>query len=222
MSNKTRPASRPVRKRPEPVRGASGLPIWVPVAVLGAVVLAIVIGIVASSQSSDDDSLAFAQVDYIGDRLPPQPDPGVSDGAVGLTAASVRGFDTDGTERRFENGDPRAVMFVAHWCPHCQAELEAIAAWEAAGNAFPSGVEIQTIATWSDRARPNYPPGEWLADNAWTHPTIVDNEDFLLASSFGLGGTPMWIFIEADGTIAARTGSLTPDQLAAQMTALQA
>jgi len=30
----------------------------------------------------------------------------------------------------------------------------------------------------------------------------------------------MWVFVNADGTIAARTGALSPDQLAAQMQAL--
>lgn len=219
MSNRTRP--RPAaRQRPE--SSSRGLPPWLPFLILGAVAVVILIGVVAASQSDGDagDSLAFGDVAYVGDPLPDQVAPGAVDDAIGMTAPVLRGFDPDSVEQRFENGAPRVVFYLAHWCSHCQEELDAINAWLDAGNSFPEGVEIQTVATWTDAARPNFPPGEWLADNRWDHPTIVDDEAFTLAEQSGLQGTPMIIFVGADGTIVDRSGSITPDDLAARMQAL--
>lgn len=217
MSNRTRQRPNP-RSRPEPE--AKRLPIWVPLGIIAVVALVVVIGVVAASQSDDEgDSLAFGQVEYIGDPLPPRPQAG-ADPAVGMTAPVLRGFSPDSVQLRFDNGAPRAIAYLAHWCGACQAELDGLNAWLAAGNSLPEGVAVQAVATWTDRARPNFPPGEWLADNDWDHPTIVDDEDTTLANLSGLSGTPMWIFVGADGTIVNRSGSLPPDQLAAQMQAL--
>lgn len=219
MSKKSRP--RPTRSRPAPKNEpASRLPLWVPIGIIGLVVAVVVIGIVASSQSDDgDDAFAYSEVGFVGTALAPQPQSG-SDPAIGTTAGAARGSDPEGINVEFVNGSPRALMFVAHWCSHCQAEFDAMNAWEVEGNEFPSGVEIQTIATWTDPARPNYPPGAWLAENGMDGPTILDDRDFTLAQAFGLAGTPMWIFVDADGRIVDRTGSLPPAELSDRMAAL--
>ena len=218
MSN--RPRRRPPpRGRPAPSSG--GLPPWLPIAILAGVVLVVAIGFIAASQSEDSDSVAFGEVEYLGVPLPPQPEL-AADPAVGQTVGIARGFTPDEELITFANGTPRALVFVAHWCGHCQEEIDAVNEWLAAGNSFPADVPIQVIATWTDSSRPNYPPGDWLADNDWTYPTIVDDREFTLARTFGLGGTPMWIFIDADGTVVERTGSLAPADLAARLEALAA
>jgi cytochrome c biogenesis protein CcmG/thiol:disulfide interchange protein DsbE len=236
MSNRTRPTKSGTSARPAAAPGSKGgLPIWVPLGILAAVAVAIVVA-VALSGGGDDDTvvgsddedlggvsldLAFGEVEVVGDPLPPLPQSGV-DPAVGITAPGVRGFGPDSVEQVFVNGQPRAVMFVAHWCPHCQDELNEINAFIDGGGTLPSGVEIQTIATWSDEGRENFPPGEWLADNNWHHRTIVDDEAFTLAGSLGLAGTPMWIFIDGDGTIIERTGSLPVAELVSRLESLAA
>lgn len=213
----TRPRS---RRRPTPSQG--GLPPWLPIAIIGVVVLVIAVAVIAASQGDDgDDPFAFGDVEYDGASLPLRPATG-ADPAIGMTIGTVSGSDTTGTAIEFANGSPRALMLLAHWCSHCQDELDALNAWLAAGNEFPAGVEIQVIATWSDPARPNFPPGDWLADNDWDHPTIVDDRAFTLATELGLSGTPMWIFVAADGTILERAGALSAEQLAARLAALAA
>lgn len=247
MSNRTRPTKSAGRTRPTPAAGQDkkGLPIWIPIGIMAAVVLVIVIALVASGgddgpdtvagddagasgDASSDDAgsgvsrdLAFGQVQVSGDPLPPRP-PSGDDPAVGMTAPGIRGFGPDSVEQVFANGAPRAIAVMAHWCGHCQNELDSINAYLDGGGTFPSDVEIQTIATWSDSGRDNFPPGEWLADNNWDHRTIVDDEDSTLAVAFGLSGTPMWVFVDADGTVVDRAGALDPADLAARMAALTA
>jgi thiol-disulfide isomerase/thioredoxin len=245
MSNRTRPTKSAGRAGPAPAAGQDkkGLPIWIPIGIVAAVVLVIVIALVASGgddepdtvagddagasgDSSSDDTgvsldLAFGQVQVSGDPLPPRP-PSGDDPAIGMTAPGIRGFGPDSVEQVFANGAPRAIALMAHWCGHCQNELDSINAYLDGGGTFPSDVEIQTIATWSDSGRDNFPPGEWLADNNWDHRTIVDDEDSTLAVAFGLSGTPMWVFVDADGTVVERTGALDPADLAARMAALAA
>lgn len=213
MSNRQRPKG---RSRPAPANG--GLPPWLPIAIIGAVVLVIAIGFIAASQS-DDDPFAFGEVQYAGEPLPTRPAAG-ADPAVGMTIGEARGSTPAGDPVTFGNGRARALMFVAHWCGHCQSEIDAVNAWLETGNTLPDAVPIQVIATWTDRSRPNYPPGDWLDENGWDFPTMVDDTDFTLANTFGLTGTPMWIFVDADGTVVDRTGSLTPAALVARLEAL--
>lgn len=216
----TRTRSSRGRRRPTP--SPRGLPPWLPIAIIGAVVLVVAIVVIAASQGDDEgDPFAFGEVEYDGAALPLRPSTG-ADPAVGMTIGTVSGTDTNGEAAEFANGAPRALMLLAHWCGHCQDELDALNSWLADGNEFPDGVEIQVIATWSDSARPNFPPGDWLADNDWDHPTVVDDRDFTLAANLGLAGTPMWIFVDADGTVLERAGALSPEQLAARLTALAA
>lgn len=237
MSNRVRPTKSTSggRTRPEPSsadRGRGRLPIWLPITILVAVVVVIAVVVVASGDDDDagtatsagdgaSSDLAFAEVEFIGEPLPPQPQAG-ADAAIGLVAPTVRGFGPDGVERIFGNGEPRAIMVVAHWCGACQAELDELNAFLAEGGAFPDGVDIQVVSTWTDPGRANYPPGEWLADNQWNHPTIVDDEDFTLAAGLGLQGTPMWIFVDAGGTVVDRTGALPGADLVSRMDALLA
>ena len=68
----------------------------------------------------------FAPVQVVGEALesmPPQipvtePD---NDPAIGEIAPDVTGTSFDGSPVTITaDGTPRAIMFVAHWCPHCR------------------------------------------------------------------------------------------------------
>ena len=52
-------------------------------------------------------------------------------------------------------------MFLAHWCPHCQAEVPRIVTLAKAG-AF-DGLDVASVATGTSSQYPNYPPSAWLA-----------------------------------------------------------
>jgi thiol-disulfide isomerase/thioredoxin len=127
-----------------------------------------------------------------------------ADPAVGMPAPEVHGSSFDGTPVAIANdGRPKVVLFIAHWCPHCQREVPLIQDWVDSG-AVPEGVDLVSVATFIDPARPNYPPDAWLQREGWTVPVIVDPTTSV-ANAYGLNAFPYWVFIGPDGTVRART-----------------
>jgi thiol-disulfide isomerase/thioredoxin len=135
------------------------------------------------------------------------------DPAVGLPAPEVRGADFSGKQVAIANdGRPKVILFIAHWCPHCQREVPLIQAWVNAGG-VPSGVDLISVATSIDSSRPNYPPDAWLAREGWTVPVIADPTNSV-AGAYGLPAFPYGVFVGPDGYVRARAvGELTIDSL---------
>ena len=135
------------------------------------------------------------------------------DPAVGMPAPEVRGADFSGKQVAIANdGRPKVILFIAHWCPHCQREVPLIRAWVNAGG-VPSGVDLISVATSIDPSRPNYPPDAWLAREGWTVPVIADPTNSV-AGAYGLPAFPYWVFVGPDGNVRARAvGELTVDNL---------
>jgi len=126
------------------------------------------------------------------------------DPAVGLAIPTVEGTNFTGQPVSIANdGKPKVVMFLAHWCVHCQSEVPMIQAWLNEGSA-PDGVELISVATGIDQSLPNYPPDEWLAREGWTVPVIVDPTGST-AEAYGLSAYPFFVFVNADGTVKGRT-----------------
>jgi cytochrome c biogenesis protein CcmG/thiol:disulfide interchange protein DsbE len=126
-----------------------------------------------------------------------------ADPAVGMPAPEVRGSGFDGAPVAIEHdGRPKVVLFVAHWCPHCQREVPVVQAWVDSG-AVPEGVDLISVATSIDPARPNYPPDAWFQREGWTVPVVVDPMNSV-ANAYGLSAFPYWVFIGPDGTVKAR------------------
>ena len=57
-------------------------------------------------------------------------------------------------------GKPQVVVFVAHWCPHCQAEVPRLV--DLAKQGVFDGVDVTAVATGTNSDAPNYPPSAWL------------------------------------------------------------
>ena len=136
-----------------------------------------------------------------------------NDDAVGRPAPEVDGQSFDGNPVRITaDGRPKLIVFLAHWCPHCQREVPVVQAWiDAKG--MPARIDLVSVATAIDPNRPNYPPDAWLAREHWSVPVIVD-ADNQVATRYGLTAFPFWVAVAADGTVAQRlTGELTPEQL---------
>lgn len=142
--------------------------------------------------------------------LPLFEDP-ADDLAVGMTIPTVAGTDLQGAPLTIGAGDGKAkvILFVAHWCPHCQAEIPKLAEHFEA-NGLPDDVEIVGISTRVDADRPNYPPSSWLEDESWTVPTLKDSEDSLAFLTFGAGSFPYFVAVDADGKVVARTSGELP------------
>ena len=133
-----------------------------------------------------------------------------ADAALGLTVPTVDGRDFSGDVVSIENdGRPKVIVFLAHWCPHCQAEVPAVQQY-LDSNGVPEGVDFISVATSINDERPNYPPDAWLDREGWTAPVIVD-PDGAVASAFGLSAFPYYVFVRDDFTVDVRiTGEIDP------------
>jgi thiol-disulfide isomerase/thioredoxin len=136
-----------------------------------------------------------------------------TDPAVGMAIPSLTGTGFDGEELEIAaDGTAKIVLFVAHWCPHCQREIPRLAE-HLADQPLPDDVELITVSTSVKPGTENYPPEEWLASEDWTFPVIADDEAGTAATTFGLSAFPYFVAVDADGTVVARaSGELTTDQ----------
>lgn len=133
-----------------------------------------------------------------GSLLPVFADPS-ADTAVGLTIPTV----TAAGGSIALDGRAKILVFLAHWCSHCQAEVPVVQDWLDAGG-LPEDVDAISVSTSIDPNRPNYPPEDWLAREGWTPPVIVDPMG-AVADAYGLSAFPYFVFVHADGTVGART-----------------
>ena len=135
------------------------------------------------------------------------------DEAVGMTIPTVDGADFGGAPVSIAlDGRPKVLLFLAHWCSHCQAEVPVMQDWADGGSA-PDDVDIISIATAIDPAYPNYPPDAWLESEGWTFPVIVD-EPGTVATAYGLTAFPFWVFVDGEGRVTGRmTGELAMNDL---------
>ncbi len=184
--------------------------------IVGGIAILLVVAVVLTRGGSDDggaDVGETAAVEVSGNPLPYLDDP-ATDPAIGSAAPEISGVDFDGNAVAITNdGKAKMIMFVAHWCGVCQSEVPEVVEW-LTGDPLPEEVDLYLVSTGVDEARPNYPPSEWLDEEVWDAPTILDSDNFAAAAAFGLPAYPYWVFVAADGTIAGRvTGGLGADVL---------
>lgn len=193
---------------------------WLGIA-FGAIALALVSAILFTggeeglSDSERIDRVAGSP-EISGESLPPLG--GGTDAAVGQQAPRVVGADIDGNEVAFGGDGPTAVLFLAHWCPHCQAEVPRVQQWLDSGGGV-EGVEIVSVATSFDPARGNWPPQDWLGEENWTQPVLYDDTQSSVLAAFGAGAFPFWVFLDDDGNVVQRvSGELDIPTLEALLT----
>ena len=111
-----------------------------------------------------------------------------------------------------QDGRPKLILFVAHWCPHCQREVPLVLGWLNAN--APKGFDVYAISTGVDKAKGNYPPLAWLTKEKWSVPTLADSEKSDAAQAAGLTGYPFFVAVDKKGNVVARaSGELTVDAL---------
>lgn len=140
-----------------------------------------------------------------------------TDPAIGMAAPAVAGTTYAGESIEIVpgQGGPMMVVFLAHWCPHCNAEIPVLNEWRDSG-AIPADLRVVGVSTSVTDQRPNFPPAQWLADRAWTWPALADDETSSALAAYGGTGFPYFVVIGADGTVRARNaGELPIDQLTA-------
>jgi thiol-disulfide isomerase/thioredoxin len=165
-------------------------------------------------------------VEVRGSALPPlgQGTAPEDDPALGMAAPVLIGTDFDGRPVRIDaaSDGPTMAVFLAHWCPHCNAEVPRINDLRDDGR-FPAGLDIVGVSTALNPGRPNYPPSEWFETMDWTYPVLVDGVDmgrgtFIAADAFGVDGFPFVALIDSAGEITARwSGESEPDEIIARI-----
>jgi thiol-disulfide isomerase/thioredoxin len=158
--------------------------------------------IVAALSAESGSVQAYGEVAVAGETLPrfeALPDP-----AVGMIAPTVTGE----TVSVIPGGTPTIVLFLAHWCPHCQVEVVRLTHWVEA-NGMPQGLQLIGVATSSTPAQGNFPPSVWLEREEFPFPVIYDDEESTAAAAYGLMAFPYWVVLDSDGRVVKRfTGEL--------------
>ena len=151
-----------------------------------------------------------------GATLPALPDSG-PDPAVGKTApmlTSERPGDVVTVEPG-EGDGPLMLVFLAHWCPHCQAELPVLT--DLAEDGAFDGVRTVAVLTSTDPDRPNYPPSAWLDREGWPGDRLFDDPGNVAAAAYGVTSFPFTVYVDADGEVTRRhAGSQPPEQIVAE------
>jgi thiol-disulfide isomerase/thioredoxin len=196
--------SRPTSRRTGPTNR-----FWV--IVIGVIVAAglVAVGMASRDSQSGAGTEIAERVRVEGGALPPFSAAG-ADPAVGRAAPALAGRSPTDTPTRITpgGGEPALVVFLAHWCPHCRAEVPRLVALSEQG--VFEGVQVAAVTTGTARGRENYPPSAWLERERWTHPVLADTNGGTAAKAYGLTGYPFLVFIDADGKVAARTSGELP------------
>lgn len=144
------------------------------------------------------------------------------DPAVGLPAPEVTGVDYNGEPVSITNdGQPKIIMFLAHWCGHCQAEVPRITARLGSGSET-DGVAWYGIATSSNSTAPNWSPAAWLDREGFPAPVIMDDIDSSVLDAYGISSFPGWAVVGSDGNIIARATGELPAEAVDALIALAA
>lgn len=162
---------------------------------------------------------ASRPVEVVGSPLPLFPDAG-TDPAIGTPAPVLHGYSFDGTPITIDAAadGPYLVVFLAHWCPHCNREIPRLIQWQADGG-VPAELRIVGVATAVGADAPNFPPHAWLDSKSWPWPAMIDESQGdmnagVAAIALGATGWPYFVIIGADGLVKARfSGEIEIDAL---------
>ena len=75
---------------------------------------------------------------------------------------------------------------------------------------MPTEFDFYSISTSANSARENWPPSEWLEQEGWTIPVVVDDRAQSVATASGLTFFPFTILVDADGVVLGRLSGAIP------------
>lgn len=182
---------------------------------IGVVAIAAIVAVLIASPGPSGPHEPAAQPVHVAGSPLPELTESAADPAVGQELPRLSGTGLDGQLLEIGPGDgPMAIVVLAHWCPHCQAELPRLVEVIDTGG-VPAGVSVVGLSTAIDPARPNYAPSAWLEREGWAQPTLIDDANSTALESLGLNSFPGFVFVDADGRVAQRlTGEIGDVQFA--------
>jgi len=202
--------------------GGSKLGIWIGL----AAVIALVIGIIAFTGGDDDskadpgdttaDSSGLASlptsqpVTVTGTPLAKFDATNSPDPAVGVDAPLLSGLNFSGQTIAIDPATegPYMLVYLAHWCPHCNAEVPRLIDWKNSG-AVPPELNVIGVATAVSENAANYPPAIWFSNKGWPWPVMVDEAQGdgaagTAAVAYGASAWPYFVIVGADGKVKVR------------------
>jgi len=153
----------------------------------------------------------YQKVSSTGGMLAPLPESG-ADTETGKSVAVLKGYDLQGRPVTIDpagEGKATMVVFLAHWCPHCNREIPVLNKWRESGE-VPTGLRVVGITTGSKADQANWPPSKWMTAMKWPFEVMADSEAQEAARAYGVGGYPFMAFVGANGKITARTSGEVP------------
>ena len=202
--------------------GGSKMGIWIGL----VAVIALVVGIIVFASGGDDSkakptdttgassglaSLPTSQpITFTGTALPAFDAANSPDPAVGTDAPLLSGLNFAGEPIVIDPAakGPYMLVFLAHWCPHCNAEVPRLIDWKNSG-AVPAELNVIGVATAVSKTAVNYPPAVWFSNKGWPWPVMVDEaagdgEAGKAATTYGASGWPYFVIVGADGKVKVR------------------
>ncbi len=185
--------------------------------------LVVVVGILvalggdsATNSTSVDKNIGYGTAVLEGASLPAFSSTS-EDPAEGATPPLVEGHDPDGNPVSIGGGrgdQPTMIVFLAHWCPHCQREVPLLV--EMMSGSDLAGLRIVAVLTGTSPDRPNFPPQAWLEREGWNGEVLLDDAKTSAGQGYGLTNYPYTVFLDSQGKVVARaSGELSKDEVAA-------
>ncbi len=218
MDSSTRRDHRNARQQARPgpkKRAPQRRPMWQTALIgLALVAGAFFVAYVLFGDGGPPELTETAPVELTGDPLPAIPENPANDPARGQPAPEASGVNfQDAPVDLLADDGGTIVVFLAHWCNVCQAEVPVIVE-HLGGGALPDDVRLIGVPTSTSRTQGNYPPSDWLDREDWEFDVLVDSADNELAQAYGVGAFPSFVAVDADGNVQARgVGALEPDAL---------
>ncbi len=217
-----RKAQSKVARSPGEEGGSSRKAIWIALAVVIAMVVAVTVfasrGDDSKANPSDTttDSSGLASlpasqpVTVTGTPLVKFDAASNPDPAEGVEAPLLSGLNFSGTPIVMDPATkgPYMLVFLAHWCVHCNAEVPRLINWKNSGG-VPTGLNVIGVGTAVSQTAPNYPPAVWFSNKGWPWPVMVDEAQGdgaagTAATAYGASGWPYFVIVGADGKVKAR------------------
>ncbi len=128
------------------------------------------------------------------------------DTAMGKTAPTLNGYTFAGNPVSITPGaskQPLMLVFLAHWCPHCNREVPRLIDWQEQG-LVPEGLRVIGVTTASRNDQANWPPSDWIEEMKWPFEVFADSEAGDAANAYGVDGFPFIAIVNAEGKIVGR------------------
>jgi thiol-disulfide isomerase/thioredoxin len=155
-------------------------------------------------------------IEVAGDNIPTLDNTVSPDPAIGMALPTIDGQSFDGTPVSIGGASdgPTMVVYLAHWCPHCNDEIPELIELNNR-DGVPADMRVVGVSTGVDNSAPNYPPSEWLQDKGWPWEAMADDADSMAFVLSGGSGFPYLVILDADGNVLARdSGEKSAEDLA--------